>query len=304
MNEKTKGAIGVLSASFLFGSTPILGQLSYDGGSNWLMLTLLRAVLSLPMLAVILRLQHIPLGITRRNLRDFLLLGVFGWTTSTMTYYLSFAYISVGLATVINCTYPFFVVLYSAIFLRERMNRASILALVLAMGGVFMFLEPGTDVHILGVIMALVSSIAYAFVLLFQYRSSLSPLPPLKLTFWMCIVTTVVTTPLAVFTDMFTLRLTPMAWMSTFGVAIGASVLALSLTQYGLVRVGSSVAAILTMLQPITSVVMGVLILGEPMSWMKGIGGCSILAAITLLTFATRRSASPAAEPVSDAAPS
>lgn len=295
MNVKTQGAIAMLLSAFLYGTTPIMGQLSYNGGSNSMMLTFLRAALSLPVLLVIVLAQRQSLRISKRNFRDIVLLSTFGSTASAVTYYMAFQYITVGLATVINGTYPFFVTIYSAIFWGERLSRASWLALVMAMVGIFMFIDPTTDkVNWLGLFYALISSITYAFVLLFQYRSSIGNMPSFKLSFWLSTVMGASMLIIALIAGQFTVNLTPVAWASSFGVAIGASVLALTLTQVGLVRIGSSAASILMMFQPITSVVMGVLILNESISLMKGMGGILILTAVTLITLSTNRQTKPA----------
>lgn len=304
MKARYRGITATLASAFLFGVTPILGRLSYEGGSNAAMLSTLRGALALPVLLVILLVQRIPLRITRRNMADLALMGTFGSAATGILFNSAYQYIPVGLATVLNCTYPFFVIVISQLFLRERATRASVLALLTAMAGVAMFSDLGGGGQLRGVLMALASAITFAFVMLYQYRSSLIDLPPAKLSFYLCIVTSVDLLVFSLLTGQFTLSLTPTAWGYTFIVAVSVSALGLTLLQYGLQHVGSTTASILSMLEPITSVVCGVLLLGEPMTWVKLAGGLLVLGAIALLTLAGAKQTVAVEQPAQEDNPS
>lgn len=287
MNTQFKGAFAALLSAFLFGIGPALGRFSFEGGSNAVMLTMLRAALALPVLLVILLIMRIPIGLTRQNFKHLLILGTFGVTLSTALYYQSLHYIPAGLATVLNCTYPFFVVLYAIFFMQERVTKTIVLSMLAALAGVFLFTDLEQGGTAFGYIIVMLSSITYAFVMIYQYRCSLLKFHPLKLSFWLCMVTTVEMTIYALLTDQFTLDLTPTAWVSSFVVALGTSVAALSLLQYSLQYIGPTPSSILTMLEPITSVILGILLLNESITPVKILGIGIVIISITVLTLKT-----------------
>lgn len=289
MDTKTKGALATLASAFLFGFTPVLVRLTYDGGSNSVMSALLRSALAMPLLFAILKLRRIPLAISRRNLRDVVLLGTFGTAATVLLINISLQYIPVGLTTVIHCTYPFFVVAFSALLFREKPARITILSLLMAMAGVALFADVQGRAQILGVGLAFLSALTFAFVMIFQYRSGLIHLPPLLLSFWLSVVVSVDLLVFSLLTGTFTLQLTPSAWLYALIVAIFVSVIAFSLLQWGLARIGSAPASILSMLEPIVSVMMGVLVLGESMTLLKAAGCALVLLAVTALTLAAGR---------------
>ena len=85
-------------------------------------------------------------------------------------------------------------------------------------------------------------------------------------------------------TNQVTFDLTPLSWLYTFIVAVSVSVGANAFLQVGIRYTGASTSAILSMFEPITSVVCGVLILNESLSGVKLLGCALILFAVYLLT--------------------
>ena len=60
-NQVYKGIIFTAASAVIFGFTPILARISYDGGANGITMTFLRCLLSLPILFLILKIKGIPL---------------------------------------------------------------------------------------------------------------------------------------------------------------------------------------------------------------------------------------------------
>ena len=69
-----KGIIFTIISAFVFGFTPILAKLTYDGGNNAITLTFLRALLGLPFLYAGMRKNHTPMKITKREFFHFIVL--------------------------------------------------------------------------------------------------------------------------------------------------------------------------------------------------------------------------------------
>jgi drug/metabolite transporter (DMT)-like permease len=71
------------------------------------------------------------------NLRGLALRGLFGGI-AVLGYFVSISHLAVGMATLLNYTFPIFSTLFAAVFLGEALRRSSLVALVLTFAGVVM----------------------------------------------------------------------------------------------------------------------------------------------------------------------
>lgn len=115
-----KGIIFTIISAFVFGFTPILAKLTYDGGNNAITLTFLRALLGLPFLYAGMRKNHTPMKITKREFFHFIVLSFLGIGITTTALYASYNYISVGMATTIHFIYPCVVYFICILFLKKN----------------------------------------------------------------------------------------------------------------------------------------------------------------------------------------
>lgn len=282
--NRLKGIFCVILSAVIFGFTPILGKLSYLGGSNAVMLTFLRSFIALPVLYSILKYKNISLKLTKEQIKKICILGFFGATLTTCLLYMSYDYISVGTATTIHFAYPAFVILSCMLIFKEKTGVYKILSLILSTIGVLMFLENNAGTSMTGVLLSLFSAVSYAFLMVYMDRSGLKNLHPIKLSFFLCVVISFSMLIYGSLTHKLTINLTLTAWIYSLVVSLCVSVGALSLLQLGIKCVGSSTASILCMLEPITSIILGVAILHEDISFFKIIGCALIVLAVIILT--------------------
>lgn len=285
MESRRKGGVlAALVSAFIFGFTPILGKLSYAGGSNAVMLTFFRGLFAVPVLFVILKLQKVDLGLSRRELRDLLLVGLLGSSPTPLLLYGSYSYIPVGLATVLHFMYPLVVALAGAVLFKSRLGGAKALSLLLGTAGILLFFEGATAVGAKGLLLALASSLTYTVYMLGVERTSLRHMHYFKLSMYFCLLSVLVSGGFGLLTGQLTFRLTPEAWVYSFLVSMFVSIGAITLFQLGIMLAGASTTAILSTLEPITGVLCGVLVLGEVLSLPKIIGCALILAGVLLVT--------------------
>jgi len=273
---KTRGIIFTMLSAVIFGFTPILARIAYDGGSNGVTMAFLRSVLSLPVLIGILKYKGLSLKPTPQQFRNIVLAGGVGSALATILLYSSYKYIPVGMATTLHFVYPLLVALLCVFFLRERLDVWKIAALVAGTAGVAFFMERGSSAGILGVVLALASGVVFAFHVFWVDRSGLKNMYYYQLVFYLCICIAVVSGVFGTATGMLTFRLTPKAWLYSLLVSLFVSVAGLSMFQLGIRYIGATSASILSTLEPITSVVLGILVLGESVSPLK-LTGCALI---------------------------
>lgn len=78
--------------------------------------------------------------------------------------------------------------------------------------------------------------------------------------------------------------LPPNAWLLSLLVSLFTSVGGLPLFQLGVRYCGASTAASLSTLEPITNVILGMLVLGETLSVLKLVGGILMIASVVLIS--------------------
>ncbi|MCC8169098.1 MAG: DMT family transporter, partial [Oscillospiraceae bacterium] len=149
---KNKGKICLLISAFIYGLAPLLAKVTYQGGANGITLTFLRGGLCVPLLYIIMRADGISLRLTKRELKSVLILGVFGGAAPIALLYLSYNYISIGLATTLHFIYPLIIVLASSFLFHERMTKIKLAAVILVTIGIFMVVDITRASDTLGIV--------------------------------------------------------------------------------------------------------------------------------------------------------
>lgn len=289
LNPKYKGILFTVASAAIFGFTPILTRIAYEGGANGVTMTFLRAVIALPVLWFIIHRRGLPLRVTPGELKGVTLAGILGSGATCIMLYMSYNYISVGLATTLHFIYPLLVAGACVLLFHERMNFWKVFALAAGMAGIVLSVDFASPGGVTGMALALLSGVTYTFYIIHVDKSGLKSMYYFKLSFYLCVMMALVSGVYGLFAGALTFQLTPMAWFFAVLVSLFASVGALSLFQLGIRYTGASTAAILSTLEPITSIVLGVLVLREEISLLKLAGCAFILASVILITLAERK---------------
>lgn len=287
-----KGILLTMLSAVVFGFAFTLGPMTYgDGGSNPTTLTFLRNALSLPVLLLILRYQGISLKVTKKELASLAILGGIGNAVTTLLLFISFSLIDVGIATTIHFIYPVFVTIGCVLFFKEKLGLKKAVSLLIATCGIACFffgVDSSQGVNggmFLGLALAVISGMTYAFYIIYLDKSGLKNQPVFKISFYVALMSTIAMGIYGTALGELTLTtLTPKAWGISVAFSLLCTVVALSLLQIGIKHVGASTAAILTTFEPITSIVCGVLLLGETVTGIKIIACALIMVGVVTLS--------------------
>ena len=271
-----KGIIYTIISAFVFGFTPILAKLTYDGGNNAITLTFLRALLGLPFLYAGMRKNQTPMKITALS---FLGIGI-----TTTALYASYNYISVGMATTIHFIYPCVVYFICILFFKEKVTLKKMAALVFSMIGIVMLVDEVTGGSALGIFLAALSGVTYSLFLVYLDKSGFKHMDPFKCTLYISLFNIVGLYALGKAMGQLTFALTPMAWILTILISFLTSIFGNAFLQLGVKYCGATTASILCTFEPITSVILGIMFLNESMTIFKVIGCGLIILAVLLLS--------------------
>ena len=188
--------------------------------------------------------------------------------------------------------YPVFVALICRIFYKEKLGLARLSALICAVCGVALFMEPGTGSFALaGVLLAVGSGLTYAFYMVGMDKQGLKEIDPLKLSVYMGAAVSAGMFLYDLPRQQIVFVLPPKAMLYTFIVAICTSFFAVALLQLGIKYLSATSAALFSLFEPICGSLAGMLFLGEAMTPAKAAGSVVILAAAVIMTVADKKTA-------------
>ena len=284
MNERTKGFFLVILSAAVFGVLPVIVRSINACGSNSVMTSFLRFLLSLIPLYLAVRANKSGLRITKTEAIKILLIAVCGLGGTSVLLFLSYNYIPSGMATTIHFVYPVFVILGSILFLKQKVSPLKLLCVALCFGGILLFYGGGDgNVQPLGLFLAFVSGITYAFYIVFLDVSGLAKMDPTKMIFYMNLFSAIMVGILAGATGSFTLAISLKGWILALFLAIVISFLAVRSFQLGVRYIGPQNAAILSTFEPITSLIVGILVYQEAFT-LAGIAGCVLILSSVVIT--------------------
>ncbi len=284
MSSKSKGILAVIISATIFGSMPLMAKVVYEAGGNAISLTFYRFLLILPFLYFFIKKnENETLKITKEELKKITFVGTLGYGATALLLYLSYNYIPSGMATTIHFIYPVFVILGCILFFKEKPSIIKIIAVILCLLGILMFYDGKGDINFTGVFLAFASSITFAFYTVYLDKSGLKKMSTIKLTFYLCLIASIMMFVFSIVTKTFTINMKPIGWFMALFLSLSVG-LGVNFFQIGIKIVGPQSTSILSTFEPITSVIIGVLILNEDFGLRTIIGTGLILIAVIMIS--------------------
>ena len=280
--EHPRRALGLLLAvvsATCFGVMPVLTRFVYEDGAEPVGVLAVRFALAAALLLGLARLKGEPLP-RGRPLVALTALGGVGYVGMSLCFFLALERIPAGLSTLLLYFYPALVVVLGAVLLRDRPRPVVVACVVAATAGTALTIGPVSGGQLSGVLLALGAALLYAGFILFGSR--ITGVGPLATTATVLSAGTVVLTLLALVTQP-QLPTRPVAWLALVGVAVIGTVVAVTAFFAALALLGPSDTAIVSTVEPVVSVGLAALVLGERLSPVQLLGGVAVLLAVAVL---------------------
>ncbi len=282
MNRQTVGALMVLVASAGFGTLAIFGKFAARVGLNITSLLTFRFVVGTVLLWVILALWGRARLLRGRQLGVALALGVL-YATFTAFFFRGLDFVPAGVAGITFYTYPIYVYVISAVALGEPLSARKLVALAASLAGVALIV--GGDVagiDLVGVALVLVAALGYAGYITGS-RAALSSTDADVLAGTALVGTTLLYLLFGLASGRLVVPRGTDQWLVVFGIAVLGTAVPLFLYVLGLDRVEASVASVLGTSEPVVTVILGVVLLGEVLTPVVVAGGVLVLAGVVLV---------------------
>ncbi|MBU3175012.1 DMT family transporter [Clostridium estertheticum] len=283
--EKTKGILYIILSASAFGIMPILAKLSYRGGANTYSTLFLRFLFAAIMLFYYLKTKGISMKLTKKQSILILIIGVFGFTLTTSSLYMSYNYIGIGMASMIFYIYPSIVTILAYMFYKEKIYSRKIISLIISLMGIYILIDKASvSFNIKGIILALIAAVLYSLYVLGASNKEFKNINSYVLTFYISCASATVMFIAAMSTNNFSIHITFYALVAILLIAFISTVVALMAFLEGVRLIGPSKASILSTIEPIVSLILGIIILGEPISSRIIIGSIMIVLSVVILT--------------------
>ncbi|HBJ06376.1 MAG TPA: hypothetical protein DDY60_05255 [Erysipelotrichaceae bacterium] len=121
------------------------------------------------------------------------------------------------------------------------------------------------------------SGLTFAFYLVKMDKAELVKMNALKLSFYLALFTTIEIFTMNLFIQDVVFKMDVLSYGLLLVLALFSSFLATVLLQKGVLLLGSTRASFIRLLEPVTSMIMGILWLNEALTFNKGLGGLAII---------------------------
>jgi len=288
----TRLGAGLLLATLgaiAFSGKAIIVKLAYRHGVDAVTLIMLRMLFALPLFLALA--WWAGRGKPPLTARDWRVVGALGFTGYYLASFLDFAglaYISASLERLVLYLNPTIVLLLGRVLYKRRVTRGQLLALAVSYAGVLLVFGHEVTLQGSGVALGLAlvfgSAVSYAVYLVFS-GEEVRRLGSLRLTglatsvaCGLCIVQFLLLRPLSA-----ALGVAPqVVWLSVLNATL-CTFAPVLMVMMAMERVGAAVTAQAGMIGPMSTILMGVLLLGEPFTAWVAAGTALVLAGVWLL---------------------
>ena len=270
-------------SALLFGLMPITAKACYARGVAPLFLTFLRFFLALPLLWFFDRHsgKKIAAKIGVIDAGKILFLSLMLGITAALNF-LAYDYIPSSLAMTLHFIYPVVVLVVCWLIYREKLNGRQVLCCVLCMAGILAFYSRTGAVDLRGILFAALSGVTYGIYITYLSRSGLQQKTrPFQLMFMVQAVSSIIVLVLTLIRNELSVNVDAVAWLLSALFAFGVTA-ATWLFMLGTKYCGPQTAALLSTLEPVVSILIGVFILREQLTGRHVAGIVCILLATVL----------------------
>ncbi|MBI9106742.1 MAG: EamA family transporter [Spirochaetales bacterium] len=283
MNQKIKGNILIIISACAFGSIAVISRIAITQGGDETSIMIIRFAIVSLFFTGYLRLRGISWRVNRKQLAGLLFLGFICYGNVALMMFLAMKYISPALGSLILYTYPAMVMAGSVLFLGESFSRRKLASLIISLTGCAVVLwGPLGHLDLRGVLLAFLVAVFYSIYIIGS-RKMLSDIPPAKVSAWMAVCCLVYFTIYGAFTGSLDISFSTANLISAAVLAVWCTIIGFVAFLSGLKVVGAQNAAVISTIEPLYTILLAWLVIGDKLSGKQVIGGLIIMSGVLIL---------------------
>ncbi len=286
-NQRASGTLFVMASSVGFAVVPTITKTAYDEGANALGVMTPRFVLA----AILITAIRLVFGRKEgwpelKAIIAMLLIGAIGVTSVSLLYFLAIDQIDSSLAIVLWYAYPVVVLLLAWIFEKKRPSASIVIPLILTLTGIAISAGQVKGGNTTAIILVVSSSLIFAFYItvLSKVTQKMSLLTGASI---LNIGTSIGYITVGLFaTDSFApvFPTNTKVWLLIVGAAVVGTTLPFLFSLAALQRIPPGMYSVITTLEPVWHIIMGVIFLGEIMTNNRIVGAALTVGGLLLFS--------------------
>ena len=280
------GYVAGILAGVSYGTNPLFGKALMESGVPVMVMLFFRYGMAAVILAMWMVFRKESFRAERRGLGLLVLLGLL-FAGSSITLFCSYEYIPSGLATTLVYLYPVFVALIM-VFLRFYPSWQTWLSILATFGGILLLSAPSENVQIRipGVLLAVGAALCYSFYLVIVNRSKrIRKVSEHTLTLYSLVTGTILFLVIRTCQGGGMLEGVDRAadWGNLIGLAIVPTMISMLTLAVSTRYIGPTKTAVLGVFEPLTAILIGTILYGEPMTGKMAAGIAICVAAVVFM---------------------
>ncbi len=275
------GVVLVSISAISFAFLPIFTRLAYQAGADPLGVLVIRFAAASGIMAFLVLPRKLPLP-RGQTLLFLFLMGGAGYVGQSFLYFTALTMAPVTQITLLLYLYPAIVTVLAVALWKERVTFSGVIALIAALAGMVLVVGIEGGAHPLGVLAGLGAAATYSGYIL--VGSKVVPKGGSLQSSWMIMISAAAVFALISLIRGVSLPTTVMGWGAIAGIAAVSTVLAIVTFLAGLERIGPTRSATVSTLEPVVTVALAALLLGETLTPARLAGGALILLAVMVLS--------------------
>lgn len=275
IGRRTIGICAGIIAGVSYGTNPLFAKPLLESGVPVLVMLFFRYGISALLLAGWMLLKREPFRVKGRELSLLAVLGLL-FACSSLFLFISYEFIPSGLATTLVYLYPVFVALIM-VLLRFYPSWQTWVSIAATFGGILLLSQPSGAAQIkpLGILLAVGSALSYAFYLVIVNRSKrIKHVSEHTLTLYALLTGTALFASIrAVQGGSFIEGVNcPGDWANLIGLALVPTMISMLTLAISSRLIGPTKTSVLGVFEPLTAILIGTFLFGEPLTMKMGLG--------------------------------
>lgn len=275
-----------------YGLNPLFGMPLIAKGASVESILFFRYLFAVIILGIFLVVSRQNFKVSAKQAGILLVLGLL-YSSSSLFLFEAYNYIASGLATTLVFLYPVLVAIIM-VFLRVVPSWPVWMAIAATFVGVLIMTQGGggESIDVVGVALALGSALVYSLFIVIVNRSRvIANISNTVLTFYALLVGVFVFMGQILLSDISITEgySTGVDWLNLVGLAILPTVVSMSSLAVATRNIGATKASVLGVFEPITAILVGTLVFGEPLTANIIIGIAVAVVAVTFMISVTKR---------------
>ena len=270
LSATARGILLVAISSLVIAFVPSFAKLAYDGGASTTAVVAARYPVSFLVLMAIALITRTRIWPVRSTLKHSFIAGAFGVIVG-FGFMGSVAFIDVSLAILIFYLHPIFIGIYGHLAGTHRLNRGQMVAAVVAIFGLALALAVDFDrLNLVGLGLAFMGAVGATVMVLVNSRTTIE-IGAIRANLQMTVFAGILTALVIPLTGHFQLPQSGSGWLSLLGAAGGITI-GFLLFFSAVPALGATRATLISILEPVFSVLLALILLGETLTLEQWIG--------------------------------